>query len=252
MAAAVDTAPGARGQENISDDSLTWVDVTVGTQLIKVLNWDEGRQGIITLSGQRLWPSAKLLALLMHHNPDILEGAKNVIELGAGLGVVGIAAAKMAGHAKVMITDGEDSVVELCREHLRRNFEKDQPQCEKLFWGEGLEEFKQKHGTFDLILGSDVVEGEDSLPPFLSTVKELLNSSPTAMCLQTYVERPYLPSNLIAREAEACGLSYTYIEWENQPWAHQMVQTKDPSRWDRFSPLWAKIRIIAWMKPLSS
>eukprot|EP00058_Branchiostoma_floridae_P012852 XP_002598340.1 hypothetical protein BRAFLDRAFT_119185 [Branchiostoma floridae] len=204
--------PLRAGKRCTSDDGLTWVDVTVGTQLIKVLNWDEIKQGIITLSGQRLWPAAKLLALLMHHNPDILEGAKNVIELGAGLGVVGIAAAKMAGHAKVMITDGEDSVVELCREHLRRNFEK--------------------------------VRVLQLFPAFLP--------QPTAMCLQTYVERPYLPSNLIAREAEACGLSYTYIEWENQPWAHQMVQTKDPSRWDRFSPLWAKIRIIAWMKPLSS
>ncbi|XP_078683439.1 protein N-lysine methyltransferase METTL21A-like isoform X1 [Branchiostoma floridae x Branchiostoma belcheri] len=252
MAASVETAPGALGRENLSDDGLTWVDVEVGTQTIKVLNWDEGRQGFITKSGQRLWPSAKLLALLMHFNPDILEGAKNVLELGAGLGVVGIAAAKMAANVKVMITDGEDEVVDLCREHLKRNFEKDQPQCERLYWGEGLEEFKKQHGTFDLILGSDVVEGKDSLPPFLHTVKELLSSSPTAMCLQTYAERPYLPHDLIERTAEASGLSYTYIEWENQPWAHHMVQTQDPSRWDRFSPRWAKLRIIAWMKPLSS
>lgn len=49
-----------------------------------------------------LWPSAVILARWLCHHPYLLDN-KDVVEIGAGLGLVGLAAAHFA--ARVLLTD---------------------------------------------------------------------------------------------------------------------------------------------------
>lgn len=60
-------------------------------------------------SGDVVWPAAMALARLVAHCPSLVQG-KRVLEVGAGLGLVGNAAAQ-AGAAEVVMVDVDAEVV---------------------------------------------------------------------------------------------------------------------------------------------
>ena len=48
------------------------------------------------LTGQVLWPAAKLLADFLAAHPQLLDGRRGACELGAGLGLAGLTAARVS------------------------------------------------------------------------------------------------------------------------------------------------------------
>ena len=73
------------------------------------------------LTGQILWPAARLLAGYLAENPATLRGCRCACELGAGLGLVGLLAAQAC---PVVLTDHSDVVLRV----LSRNAELNQAQ----------------------------------------------------------------------------------------------------------------------------
>ena len=73
------------------------------------------------LTGQILWPAATLLANYIAAKPSILTGRCCALELGAGLGLVGLLAAQ---RCPVVLTDHNDVILKV----LGRNADLNQAQ----------------------------------------------------------------------------------------------------------------------------
>ncbi len=118
-----------------------------------------------------LWPSARALAQVVARLPD-LEG-RRVIDLGCGLGAVGLTAAKRGAH--VVLADIREEALELVHRNAARN---------------GLEvETRQLDfsdppgdlGTFDSILAADVLYADGMLRSVIRFIRRHLAPDGLAM-----------------------------------------------------------------------
>ncbi|MEN8190874.1 MAG: methyltransferase [Thermodesulfobacteriota bacterium] len=112
----------------------------------------------------KLWESAIVLAYVMHSLPGA-EG-RTVLELGAGLGAPGIAAA--AAGFDVTITDYEDIIMDFQRVSVAAS---------------GLENVKLRHldwldppdmEPFDFLIGAEILFREEFFEPLLSVFRKYL------------------------------------------------------------------------------
>ena len=104
-----------------------------------------------------------------------------VVELGAGCGIVGIALAQMLEQVQVLLTDLPE-----VEEIVMRNIYDNHPQRDSsvtfqtLDWDEPGD---LCNGSIDLILVSDCTYNADSLPPLVAVLGRLARSSPDAVVL---------------------------------------------------------------------
>ncbi|CAE8608993.1 unnamed protein product [Polarella glacialis] len=88
-------------------------------------------------SGAAVWAGSVSLAEELLARPELVAGTR-VLELGCGVGVAGLAAA-VVGAASVVLTDGNPSVLALCRRNIEANRGKlgaGTCECVTLEWGE--------------------------------------------------------------------------------------------------------------------
>ncbi|XP_041637661.1 protein N-lysine methyltransferase METTL21A [Cheilinus undulatus] len=121
-----------------------------------------------------VWDAAVVMCMYLELGKVDLKG-KEVIELGAGTGLVGIVAALM--DAKVTITDREPAL-----DFLSANVKANLPQdsqvsvtVSELTWGEGLERYPA--GGFDIVLGADIIYLENTFVPLLQTLDHLCSDT---------------------------------------------------------------------------
>lgn len=157
------------------------------------------------LTGQVLWPAAALLAsyLVAGKSDDEGErgdktsssegrshaaGSSSACELGAGLGLSGLAAVACSRLRKLVLTDGSDVVLRV----LERNAQRVKALAEEraqetvsvstrlLEWGDeaAAAALREEHSLdgkgFDLLLGADVAYSLSALPALFSTAAMLL------------------------------------------------------------------------------
>ncbi|KAL8190016.1 UNVERIFIED_CONTAM: putative methyltransferase-like protein 21E pseudoprotein [Gekko kuhli] len=125
--------------------------------------------------GAVVWPSALVLCHFLETNVNSYSMAdKNVIEIGAGTGLVSIVASFLGAH--VTATDLPELLGNL-QYNVFRNTKmrcKQQPQVKELFWGADLEEkFPKSSCQFDYILAADVVYHHPYLDELLLTFDHL-------------------------------------------------------------------------------
>ncbi|XP_066290887.1 protein N-lysine methyltransferase METTL21A-like isoform X1 [Branchiostoma lanceolatum] len=176
----------------------------------------EMREAHLVLTGQRIWPAAKVLGLYLVENPDIVQSAGSVLELGAGPGLPGLVAAKLAPQPeRVVLTDNKDLVLDLLEKNIVKNFNDDpmadKPRCSHLEWGKGVADFRDQHGGFDVILASDVIYHRPDIPLLLQTARDLLNDKPTSVLLLSYNDRAKIFQQTVKETAAECGLEWTDI-----------------------------------------
>jgi predicted nicotinamide N-methyase len=115
-----------------------------------------------------LWASSPVLAGHLRGMPAL--AGKDLLELGCGLGLAGIAGAQ-AG-ATVLMTDYEEDALEFARFNAALNLdpgELSRVSFRRLDWRtEGLP------GRFDIIVGADIVYDRANFEPVLSLVRNLL------------------------------------------------------------------------------
>ncbi|CAG8904705.1 unnamed protein product [Penicillium egyptiacum] len=109
-----------------------------------------------------------------------------VVELGAGCGIVGIGLAQMVPHCSVLLTDLPE-----VEEIITRNMNAARPapqsrlRYQNLDWEQPLDHL----GSLDLILVSDCTYNADSLPVLVSCLDRLVQASPGALVLVSLKRR---------------------------------------------------------------
>ncbi|XP_035485195.1 methyltransferase like 21e isoform X2 [Scophthalmus maximus] len=131
------------------------------------------------LYGAVLWPSAMVLCHFLETNRDEYNLTdKNVIELGAGTGLVTIVSSLLG--AKVTSTDLPDVLGNL-RYNVMRNTKnrcKYIPLVTELFWGpEAEQRFPRATHCFDYILAADVVYAHPYLEELMDTFDHLCQAN---------------------------------------------------------------------------
>ena len=72
-------------------------------------------------TGLDIWPSACLLARLCFEKKALIRRAKCVLELGCGMGLVGITAALLRKGREVVLTDSEQGTLNLAQRNAKMN-----------------------------------------------------------------------------------------------------------------------------------
>ncbi|KAL8199999.1 hypothetical protein R6Q57_011338, partial [Mikania cordata] len=150
------------------------------------------------LTGQLVWPGARLLNEFVANNSELLQGYSTAIELGSGVGVTGILCSRFC--RKVVLTDHND---EILKKNIELHKSSENPNscaalsAEKLEWGNSdqLNYILQKHPDgFELVLGADIYIlffQQNSVPLLFDTVKQLLCQKGKEKCrfILAYISR---------------------------------------------------------------
>ncbi|XP_046874816.1 methyltransferase-like protein 23 isoform X2 [Hypomesus transpacificus] len=136
--------------------------------------------------GMYVWPSAVVLAQFVWSHRDKLP-QKTVLELGAGVSLPGVVAAKCG--AQVILSDSAE--IPLCLENCRRTCSTNDLAAVRvvgLTWGEISPDLVLLPPV-DVILGSDVFYEPEDFENVLVTITFLLRKNPEAQFWTTYQER---------------------------------------------------------------
>jgi predicted nicotinamide N-methyase len=115
-------------------------------------------------TGHRIWLGAKLF---LHAIPRLNEYfvGKSILEVGAGTGIAGIAIDKSLQVQQLILTDGSQSALDLCRRNCEANRVSDRVNTQRLCWGEALPvvacdgsvDSEVKCMPFDTMIAADVI-----------------------------------------------------------------------------------------------
>jgi predicted nicotinamide N-methyase len=117
-----------------------------------------------------LWPSARALSMFIGTRDD-LEG-KRVLDLGCGLGAVGIACAAMG--ARVVVADLLCEAISLAERNARRN--ELEVEARVVDWNHPPDDL----GTFDRIVAADVLYGDGMLAAIIRFLRAHLKEDGVA------------------------------------------------------------------------
>lgn len=166
-------------------------------------------------TGLTVWKGAEVLAdYLVAHGR--VRGQR-VVELGAGLGLCGLAAYHL-GAAAVYLTDGDVQVLEQLRRNMAQNTGTQTDNdtscpprtmaCPQLIWGTApAKDFLRVHGAADVILAADCLYMAPSVEPFFQTVHALLASD--GRLLYCNLCATQAPDILLERTAAKYGFGQT-------------------------------------------
>lgn len=133
-----------------------------------------------------LWPAAEALSQYLSDHPQVIKN-KSILELGCGLGLPSLVATHLGGN--VLASDYHPDV----EEYYLRNGRHSSLTCKytRLNWRDD----KQDIGTFDLVMGSDVLyENKNALDVakglsrFMKPGGKILLSDPGRNYLQPFLE----------------------------------------------------------------
>ena len=148
-------------------------------------------------TGLNLWDGSFLLARYLEQNPVLVRG-KGVLELGAGVGFVGISAAVL-GAREVVLTD-LDYTMQCMEENVRRNMMHIQSsgckriECKVCDWFCPPESIVESFGfrsktDVEVILVADCVWLEELVSPLFHTIDVLLQHNERALVIISYQRR---------------------------------------------------------------
>jgi hypothetical protein len=169
------------------------------------------------LTGQILWPVSVLLShyLASKQGRAILKG-RNIVELGAGCGLAGLAAAPFCD--QVVITDGEEVIMDLLKknEDYRENVT-----ALPFTWGmrKDLNDIlaTMENASVDVVVAADVVQWPTVIEPLLHSVKALLwnSRSDKPSLVLGIVNRAHNVYELFFEKAKDLGFTWKKIPNES-------------------------------------
>jgi hypothetical protein len=170
------------------------------------------------VTGRFVWPSAMPLLQRIQHDfsPTKTLSSLQILELGAGCGVLGIGiAATMKNVAQVTLTDQCYSIEWLqANVDLNRDLVPDVVvQVEELIWGEenpGEQNWNDGTTSFDVIVGSDLLYAPTMHKPLLDTIQRFTAPVYLAYPLRG-VEHPFVEAAQDLYDIETCLVGRTTI-----------------------------------------
>lgn len=143
----------------IPDDRVREVVLRLGSPQCRHFHIEQVLGG--TDTGSVLWSGSVVLASILSANAATfgISPGSSVVELGTGLGLVSIVASCLG--ASVVATDGDQDILPMTRRNLLRNLDggSGEVNVTRLLWGDVPA--ARALGTFDLVVGADVVYGSD-------------------------------------------------------------------------------------------
>ncbi|KAJ3936148.1 MAG: putative methyltransferase-domain-containing protein [Lentinula lateritia] len=144
-------------------------------------------------TGFRTWFASRMLASYLIQNPGIIEG-KRVLELGSGIGFLGIIAASLQqlspkDTSSLWLTDVNEEVLSQCRHNIQLSCNVSSThksvQFRVLDWEEALRTDHEPLVALlrdeinpDVILGADIVFDPSLVPPLISLIALALQLGP--------------------------------------------------------------------------
>ncbi len=141
-------------------------------KLIEAISSDEFNKDERLPYWADLWPSALGLSQYLVENENEIKN-KQILELGCGLGLVGITASYCGGD--VLFTDYEPMALEFTQSNFMRNFNR--PAAVQYM------DWRNPHTdkSFDVILAADVLYEKRWLEPVINVIQECLNDHGTVL-----------------------------------------------------------------------
>ena len=173
---------------------------------------------LLQSTGMTLWEGSQKLCSYICQNPETV-GNKNIVELGAGLGLCGIVAHKH-GAKRVVLTDGDSDTLKNMRSNVALNVESqvlksDSVVCKQLLWGTNEEAFCSKwaseDGGFDICMGGDIAYAQESLQILFETALGLLSSKVGSLFFLSFVFRGGVTTHSIEECAKGHKLQWNRI-----------------------------------------
>ncbi|KAF2497503.1 hypothetical protein BU16DRAFT_605982 [Lophium mytilinum] len=144
-------------------------------------------------TGLRTWESGLHLGKFLSTAEGIATvRGKNVLELGAGTGLLSILCAKHLGASRVTATDGDEAIVDSMRDNVFINgvdagASSTSVECAALKWGFPTDAtaFEEDYGLgkLDVVLAADVTYDKRLHLPLVSTLSELFDIRPSLQVL---------------------------------------------------------------------
>ena len=129
-------------------------------------------------TGLQTWPAAEFL--FEHLMQRDFSSPKVVLELGSGIGYLGISCLKhIKSFSKWIFTDHSDAVLQILNENIAVNgVEENKYHLQNLDW---MEEICYEGSDHDLIVASDVVFDQRIIPNLVQVLKQLMTSGKSAI-----------------------------------------------------------------------
>ena len=172
------------------------------------------------------WPAGLAMAQDMEQLISTLQilQPKRILELGSGLGLVGLAYYHYAADSRnrnndtftLVLTDVALPLLELnvaqnttAHGHLNNSA---RIECQVLKWGNNNKNNILPH-SFDLLLASDVLYNVDSIPALVETIHSTLVLQGGTILLAVRWRKPHLEREFFQQTTTICG-----IEWKVHPY----------------------------------
>jgi predicted nicotinamide N-methyase len=161
-------------------DNTYWDEITVGDKSFMIQRVRDIDKLIDSISEEEfnkderlpywadLWPSSIALSEYIIENHTLFRG-KKILELGCGLGLVGITATAIGG--EVLFTDYDPHALGFAQKNFKRNFNRP-ASVQLLDWRDSGDS-----QTFDIILAADIIYEERWLEPILHVLDDKLTLS---------------------------------------------------------------------------
>lgn len=189
-------------------------------------------------TGHRTWEAALALADFLLTSPHVsTKQVHKVVELGAGTGLTGLVAARVLSPAsRVILTDGDDLVVQNLRANIALNPSEDSKQevtATRLLWGTD-----PAIPDTDLVLAADVTYDSTVIPYLVAALAQFLQ-----------LDQPIPPTVLVAATIRSED-TFAVFEQECLNKAIKLVEArvyKQPvsSDWFYIAPTSPEIRIYS-------
>ncbi|XP_071711345.1 uncharacterized protein [Rutidosis leptorrhynchoides] len=201
------------------DDNYELTTFTFGSNVLQLLCLQSASTDF-DLTGQLVWPGARLLNEYLSNNAELLQGC-SAVELGSGVGITGILCSRYC--REVVLTDHNDEVLKILKKNIELHESSEDPNscaalsAEKLEWGncDHLNRILENHPQgFDLVLGADICFQQNSVPPLFDTVKQLLCLREKEHCkfILAYVSRSKMMDVMVTKEAIQHGLQIREVD----------------------------------------
>lgn len=158
-----------------------------------------------SLYSNSLWDGSLMMAALLRDQPFRVLG-RRVLEIGAGLGLPAIVAAALGGRAVAT----EQLPLDLLNREARRNEHVIHAaggsiEVKELDWEKPSEEITARLGTFDLVIGCDILAGVKAGTRHFKQILDVVSASTSVWgeCLLTWVPRCEVSVELLLEAVRA-------------------------------------------------